>query len=164
MTFLRLLTIETRKTPRHPALWLDLAAWYFKTFTYHAYGLDHVNWIAVLSATLYMTLVTLPYAAFTLLITVITRSSSAGIAIGLGYTQFIELLVTGVIYGAGWSEWMMRNLYLSATFLLNSIGNKVVEVPSALLQPVPAFITAAVYTLIFLSLAIWLYRRQDLGG
>lgn len=141
-----------------------LTGWYFKTFTYSAYSLANVNWLAVLSATLYMTLVTLPYAALMLLLTVVTRSAFASIAIGLGYTQFIELLLTSFFYGAAWSKWMMRNIYLSATFLLNSIGNKAVDVPSALLQPLPAFATAAVYTLTFLSLAIWLYRRQDIGG
>lgn len=141
-----------------------LTGWYFKTFTYDVYSIANVNWLAVFSATLYMTLVTLPYAALMLLITVVTRSAFASIAIGLGYTQFIEFLTTGIFYGAGWSKWMMRNLYFSATFLLNSIGNKTVDIPSHLLQPVPAFVTAAIYTLIFLSLAIWLYRRQDVGG
>jgi hypothetical protein len=141
-----------------------LTGWYFKTFTYSAYSLANVNWTAVLSATLYMTLVTLPYAALMLLVTVVTRSAFASIAIGLGYTQFIEFLTTGIFYGAGWSKWMMRNLYYSATYSLNAIGNKTVDIPSHLLQPVPAFVTAAVYTLTFLSLAIWLYRRQDIGG
>jgi hypothetical protein len=138
--------------------------WYYKTFTYQAYTVVNVNWIAAATATFYMTLVTLPYIAMMLLITVATRSTFAAIAIGLGYTQFIEMLVTGIFYGAGWSRWMIRNLYLSATYLLNSIGNKTVDIPSALLAPVPAFITAAMYTLTFLSLAIWLYRRQDIGG
>ena len=141
-----------------------LTGWYFKSFTYGAYSLANVNWIAVVSATLYMTLVTLPYAALMLLLTVVTRSTWASIAIGLGYTQFIELLVTGVFHGAGWAKWMMRNLYFSATFLLNAIGNKSVEVPAALLQPWPAFVIAAFYTLIFLSLALWLYRRQDMSA
>ncbi len=141
-----------------------LTGWYFKTFTYDTYSLANVNWLATFYATLYMTLVTLPYAALMLLITVVTRSAFAGIAIGLGYSQFIELLLTSLFYGAGWSKWFMRNLYFSATYLLNSIGNKTVDMPSALLQPVPAFVTAVMYTLIFLWLAIWLYRRQDVGG
>ena len=138
--------------------------WYFKTFTYQAYTMINVNWLAVLAAVFYMTLVTLPYITFMLLVTVITRSAFAGIAIGLGYTQFIEILLTGVFSGASWTKWMMRNLYFSATYLLNSIGNNTVDIPSHLLHPVPAFVTAAVYTLIFLSLAAWLYRRQDIGG
>lgn len=141
-----------------------LTGWYFKTFTYSAYSLANVNWMAVLSATLYMTLVTLPYAALMLLITVVTRSAFASIAIGLGYTQFIEFLMTAFFYNTSWSRWLMRNLYYSGTYVLNTIGNKTVDIPSHLLQPVPAFVTAAIYTLIFLSLAIWLYRRQDIGG
>jgi hypothetical protein len=138
--------------------------WYFKTFIFHAYTLTNVNWLAVVSAAFYMTFVTLPYIALMLLITVATRSAFAGIAIGLGYTQFIEILLTGIFYGADWSKWLMWNIYFSATYLLNSIGNKVVDIPSQRLDPISAFVTAAIYTLIFLSLALWLYRRQDLGG
>jgi ABC-type transport system involved in multi-copper enzyme maturation permease subunit len=59
---------------------------------------------------------------------------------------------------------MIRYLYLSATFLLNSIGDKNVRPPAELLDPTTAFVAAALYTLAFLFLAIWLYRRQDLGG
>lgn len=138
--------------------------WYYKTFTYEAYTLVNVNWIAAITAAFYMTLVTLPYVAFMLLVTVTTRSTFASVAIGLGYTQFIEILLTSFFYRASWSKWMMRNLYFSATYLLNSIGNKTVDIPSALLNPVPSFITAAVYILLFLLLAVWLYRRQDVGG
>jgi hypothetical protein len=141
-----------------------VTGWYYKTFTYDVYTLHNVNWSATLIATLYMTLVTLPYAAFMLLIAVAARSSFASIAIGLGYTQFIEILLTSIFYNAGWAKWMMRNLYLSGTFLLNSIGNKTVDIPSQLLHPIPAFIAAAIYTSIFLSLALWIYRRQDVGG
>ena len=141
-----------------------LTGWYFKTFTYNAYSLANVNWLSTFYATFYMTLVTLPYAALTLLVVVFTRSAFASIAIGLGYTQFIEFLATGIFYNTSWSRWLMRNLYYSATYYLNTIGNKTVDIPAHLLQPVPAFVTAAVYTLIFLSLAIWLYRRQDIGG
>jgi hypothetical protein len=138
--------------------------WYFKVFTYQAYVLGNVNWLAAVSAAFYMTLVIFPYMAFMLLLTAATRSAFAGIAIGLGYTQFIEPLVTSIFYGAGWPKWMMRNLYFSASFLLNSIGNKSVSPPAELLSPQVAFVTAAVYTLAFLSLAVWLYRRQDLSG
>ena len=78
--FLRLLGIETRKTLKHPALWLGLAALLFLL------------------------------GMFMLSIMVVTRSSLEGAGIGLGYTQFLKILLT------------------------------------------------------FLSIALWLYRRQDLGG
>ncbi len=140
------------------------SGWYYKTFTYQTDPIFNVDWMAALAAPLYMTLVTLPYAAFTLLVTVATRSTLAGTALGLGYTQFAEFLLAGLFYGADWSKWLIRNLHLSATYLLNSIGYRSGATPVALLGPMPALITAALYTLIFLSLALWLYRRQDLGG
>ena len=147
------------------ALWVGGAiGWYFKTYTYQAFSLANVNWLAAGVAPFYMTLVTLPYLALVLLITVATRSTFAGVAIGLGYTQFVELLLGGIFYGAAWAKWMPRNLYFSATYLLNSIGYRTVEIPGHLLQPGLAFAVAAVYTLIFLAAALWLYRRQDVGG
>lgn len=141
-----------------------LLGWYFKTFIYHTFSTVNFNWFAALAAPFYMTLVTLPYLALMLLITVATRSAFAGVAIGLGYTQFIELLLGGIFYGIHWIKWMPRSLYLSATYLLNSIGNKTVELPEYVLAPIPAFIAAALYTLILLALALYLYRRQDVGG
>lgn len=138
--------------------------WYFKTYTYHAFSLANVNWLAAFAAPFYMTLVSLPSLALILLVTVVTRSTFASVAIGLGYTQFIEILMTGLFYNASWSKWLTRNLYFSATYLLNTIGNKTVDIPTRLFAPAPALITAAVYTLIFLAAALWLYRRQDVGG
>ena len=138
--------------------------WYYKTTLYQTFSLENVNWLAALAAPFYMTLVTLPYLAFMLLVTVATRSTFAGVAIGLGYTQFIEILLGALFYSDGWSKWMMRNLYFSATYLLNSIGNKPSPTPEYLLAPEAAFVTASIYTLIFLAAALWLYSRQDVGG
>ncbi len=138
--------------------------WYYKTFMYQAFSVANVNWLATLAAPFYMTLVELPYLTLMLLLTVATRSAFAGIAIGLGYTQFIETLLGGLFYSTGWAKWMLRNLYFSATYLLNSIGNKPLPTPEYLLAPESAFVTTTIYTLIFLAAALWLYRRQDVGG
>jgi hypothetical protein len=59
---------------------------------------------------------------------------------------------------------MFTNLHFSASFLLNGIGNRIPDLPNNILAPAPALVTAALYTLILLALAIWLYRRQDVGG
>ncbi len=137
---------------------------YYKTFVYQVTDTFNLNWLAILAAPFYMTLVNLPYLALTLLITVMARSTFLSIVLGLGYTQFLEFLMAGIFHGKGWTKWLFTNLHFSATFLLNSIGNRVAEIPAHVLDPIPAFGTAAVYTLILIAAAAWLYHRQDLGG
>ena len=141
-----------------------LLGWYFKTFIYHTFSTVNFNWFAALAAPFYMTLSSLPYLALMLLVTVATRSTFAGIVIGLGYTQIVDLLLGSIFFGAGWIKWTPRALYLGSTYLLNSIGNRAVATPEYLLAPAPAFAAAVIYTIIFLIAAVWLYRRQDLGG
>jgi len=138
--------------------------WYIKSQTFQAFSLANVNWLAALAAPFYMTLVTLPYLAFTLLVTVASRSTVAAIVVGLGYTQFVETMLTRLFAGLDWTRWLMYNIYLSATYLLNSIGNQIASVPSYLHRSVTAVVIAAVYTLILLALGISLFNRQDVGG
>lgn len=67
-------------------------------------GPANVNWVAAVVAPFYITLVTLPYLAFALLITIATRSTFAGVVLGLGYTQFMEILLTGLFYSMDWGN------------------------------------------------------------
>lgn len=141
-----------------------LTGWYYKIFVYQVSYTANLNWLAVFQAPFYMTLATLPYAALMLLLVALTRSAFVGIAIGLGYTQFIEILLTVIFQNSDASKWLMRNLFWSATYSLNAIGNKIVYAPADLFAAAPAFAVSAACTLIFLAAAFWLYRRQDLGG
>ncbi|GIK10488.1 MAG: hypothetical protein JETCAE02_03020 [Anaerolineaceae bacterium] len=143
-----------------------ITGWHYKTQVFHFALAEflNVNWEATLAAVGYMTLVLTPYIALTALIAVLTRSAFASVVIGLGYTQFIEIVFTSIAYGENWTRWALRNLGFSATYLLNSIGNRVVEPPPHVFSPTSAFVVAGVYAAIFLSLAVWLYRRQDIGG
>jgi hypothetical protein len=141
-----------------------LVGFYYKTYIYHVPDSLNINWLATIAAPFYMTLVNLPYLALTLLFAIATRSTFFSIALGLGYTQILENLLAGIFHGAGWTKWLFTNLYFSATFLLNSIGNRAVELPTHILSPGLALLTSAAYTFIFLALAIWLYCRQDVGG
>lgn len=138
--------------------------WYFKTFEYHAFSLANVDPLATLAAPFYMTLAAMPYLALILLITILARSTFAGALIGLALTQFIELLLTSFLHGRLWMMWHPHNLATSLTFLLNSIGNRAVEIPEYLAQPGPAMLGLAGYTVAFLAIAAWLYHRQDVGG
>jgi hypothetical protein len=137
---------------------------YYKTYIYHVPNLVNLNWMATLAAPFYMTLVHLPYLALTLLLAVVLRSTFMSIVVGLGYTQLLEFLFAGIFHGAGWTKWLFTNLHFSASFLLNSIGNRVTKLPGSILAPGSALVTSAAYTLILCLLAIWLYRRQDVGG
>lgn len=137
---------------------------YYKTYVYHVPNVLNVDWTATLSAPFYMTLAMLPYIALTLALTAGLRSTFVSVMLGLGYTQFLEFIFAGLFHGAFWTKWLFTNLHFSASFLLNGIGNRVPELPSNILAPMPALVAAAFYTLILLALAVWLYRRQDVGG
>ena len=137
---------------------------YYKTYVYDVVNSFNINWLATLAAPFYMTLVNLPYLALTLLLAVVVRSTFFSVVLGLGYTQFIEFLLAGFFYGSSWTKWLFTSIHFSASFLLNSIGDRTVDIPSHLIAPIPALAIAAVYTLTILLLATLLYRRQDLGG
>ena len=137
---------------------------YYKTNVYQSPNLLNLNWVATIAAPFYMTLVNLPYIALTLLFAVALRSTLASILLGLGYTQLLEFLLAGIVHGTGWTKWLFTNLHFSASFLLNSIGNRVADIPPAILAPATALITSIIYSLTLLYIAGWLYRRQDLGG
>lgn len=139
--FLRLLAIETRKLLKRPQMWLEFA------------GL--------------LGIIGLYFAARYAMMANSVRNGlelDLQVGIGLGYTQIIEFFFVGIFYGQSWTKWLMTNLHFSATFLLNSIGNRTANIPAHILAPAPALITAALYTLILLGLSLWLYRRKDVGG
>jgi hypothetical protein len=137
---------------------------YFKSFVYHVPDVLNVNWMATAAAPLYMTLVILPYIAFTLLLAVLLRSTFISIVIALVYTQILEFLFAGLFHGSAWTRWLFTNVHFSASFLLNGIGNRAAQIPMNILSPGSALVTATAYTSLFLIFAIWLYRRQDLAG
>ncbi len=140
-----------------------LVGLYFKHSLYGVADVLNVNWIAAAAASLYMTLVNLPYLAFALALAVWLRSTFFSAIVGLGYAQVLDFMLSGIFHGAAWTKWLFTNVHFSASFLLNSIGNRTVQPPSHVLSPIPALIAAGVYTLVFLAIAIWLYGRQDLS-
>ncbi len=135
-----------------------------KTYLYGSASLVGVNALEALWAPVYMTIVVLPYAALMLLLALLTRSTFVSAGIGLIYTLFIELILGSAFFDAWWVRWLPRSLWLSATFRLNAIGDRMVAVPSSLHDPLTACVVAAGYTLVLLALAVWVYRRQDVGG
>ena len=119
---------------------------YYKMVVYDVPNSFNINWLATLAAPFYMTLVNLPYLALTLLLAIVLRSSFFSVVVGLGYTQFIEFLLAGFLHAASWTKWLFTNIHFSASFLLNSIGNRTVEIPDHILAPMPALVVSILYT------------------
>jgi len=141
-----------------------IVGFYYKTFVIHTPDVFNVNCLAALAAPFYMTLVSLPYISGMLMLTIRLRSTLFSAILGLGYTQILENLLTGISHGADWTKWLFTNIHFSASFLLNSIGNRRVEIPAYLHTSIPALATAVAYTSLFLTLAVWLYHCQDVRG
>ena len=128
-----------------------------------------LNWGRVALGTLLAAYSLLPYAALTFLLAVLTRSAVASIGVGLAYTTLIEsLAMQGLAFLGG--SWATVAQYLPAglTQSLSAVGNRVaVSAPvadlSGMLSPERAAMAIALYTLIFVGLAIMAFRRQDLS-
>ncbi len=135
-----------------------------KGYLYGAANPTGVNAVEVVLAPLYMTVVALPYAALMLLLALGTRSTFVSAALGFIYTFGVEMGAVALFSDAPWLRWLPGSLYLSATYHLNAIGHKIVRVPASLHEPLTAVLIAAAYTGVLLGAAIWIYRRQDLGG
>lgn len=107
----------------------------------------------------------LPYIALTAFVTVLARSSAAGMAIGLGY-YFAEQLVI-VLFSALFS-WF-RNV---ADFLLvrnitawtGGTGGGGGFATGALPDQTQALVVLALYTLALGAAAFWLFERRDVAG
>ncbi len=114
----------------------------------------------------------LPYAALTLLLAVASRSTVVAVGGGLAYTMLIEGAARQVLSFIG-GIWGNVAQYLPGS-LSNSLTalNRVSPVAgSSLISAVPNEVSAgtavlgiALYTLLFVGLALFAFRRQDLGG
>ena len=113
----------------------------------------------------------LPYAALTFFLAVISRSTVVAIGGGLAYAMLIEGVLVQLLTFVG-GTWAKIGQYLPAG-LSNSLAalNRVsASSGSGLVAQAEgvsmetAVTGIALYTLIFVGLAIFAFRRQDLGG
>ena len=105
----------------------------------------------------------LPYIALTAFVTVVARSSAAGMAIGLGYYFFEQLIIALFSNLFSWFQniadfMLVRNIsaWTGASGGFPGTG--------ALPDATQAIIVLAVYTLILLGVAFWLFERTDVQG
>jgi ABC-type transport system involved in multi-copper enzyme maturation permease subunit len=113
----------------------------------------------------------LPYFGLTFLVAILTRSTAAAIATGLAYALVVENLVVQLLGLAGgmWAE-MARYAPGSLAAALMQTNARLVGidlgsgVEAGLPGPWAAAAGIALYTVAFLGLSLWAFRRQNLTG
>ncbi|MAU01939.1 MAG: hypothetical protein CL608_32785 [Anaerolineaceae bacterium] len=130
-----------------------------------------VDWWQAALSVLRTAYTLLPYAALTFLLAVASRSTVAAVGGGLAFTLLIEGVLMQLLGLVG-GTWAKVGQYLPAG-LSNSLAalNRVsAEAGSSLVTPAggvgaeTAVIGIALYTLLFVGLAVLAFRRQDLTG
>ncbi len=103
------------------------------------------------------------------LFAVIGRSSVPGIVLGIG-EFFLEGMITAFMYFAGgWIAKMPSYLLTVNVSAINTLSEVAPKVPAAYassqMPGLPhAFVTVAVYDLVFIGLAVYLFRKRDVTG
>ena len=142
-------------------------------YTYVQQGslpLNTVDLPLLLRNVVYMLITLLPYAALTFLLAVVSRSTMVTIGVGLGYTLVVEnILVELLTLLSGRVAHVARYM---PTLLAKSLAQAVapstqvqvgMQTPAtiSLLDPTRAALLLIAYTLVFMGLALWWFRRQD---
>ncbi|MCK5923615.1 MAG: ABC transporter permease subunit, partial [Methylococcales bacterium] len=145
-------------------------------FTINANGaLDAsvVNWGELALTYLTVIYTMLPYAAFTLMLAVVTRSVVVAISVTIGYSLLFESLFIQIT--SYFSDTVNAvAIYLPqnmAKAILGAVNTTVLEFNGQAIEPAfellsvnTAVIGIGLYTIVFLAIALWSLRRQDLSG
>jgi ABC-type transport system involved in multi-copper enzyme maturation permease subunit len=106
----------------------------------------------------------LPYLTLTMFVTVLARSSAAGMAIGLGY-YFLEQILIALLTGLfSWFQNVADFLLVRNISALTQGTGGGFGAPGTLPDATHAFIVLSVYTLILAAAAFWLFERRDVQG
>ena len=104
----------------------------------------------------------LPYIALTAFVTVVARSSAAGMAIGLGY-YFAEQLIVALL--SNFFSWFQNVAdYLLVRNISGWTGGAGGFPGTALPDQTHAIFVLAAYTLVLGGIAFWLFERRDVQG
>ena len=144
-------------------------------YTLHTTGelpWHQVAWAGLLGGVLKMILTLLPYAAFTLAVAVLSRSTMIATAVGLGYSLVLENLVVEVLLlvsprAASLARYLPR--LLAKSLAQTVTGSTEVHVGLAtsagrLLSPEVAAVFLVLYAGLGFLVAGWAFRRQDIPG
>ncbi len=116
------------------------------------------------------TLTLLPYAAFTLLLAVISRSTTVAIGVSMAYSLLVENLVVEMLalvstQAARLSRFLPTMLAKSVMHMVSPVGNVQVGLESQvgipLLSPNIAAALLLLYAFVLWGLTLWFFLRQD---
>ena len=105
----------------------------------------------------------LPYLTFTALVTILARSSAAGMAIGLGYYFAEQIAVALLSTLFSWFQ-NVADLLLVRNISAWLGGGGFGPGASALPDQTHALVVLSAYTLAMGALAFWLFERRDVQG
>ena len=147
----------------------SLTAWFTQKVT-GSLSLAGLNVAELALSILRTTLTILPYFGLTFLVAILTRSTAAAIAAGLANALVVENVVVQLLGLAGgiWAE-MARYApgNLAAALMQTNarlVGIDLGSVDAGLPGPWTAAAGIALYTVAYLVLALWAFRRQNLTG
>jgi ABC-2 type transport system permease protein len=113
--------------------------------------------------------VLIPYVLLGFLFAVIGRSSIPGITLGIG-EFFLESMITAFMrLAGGWIAKIPNYLLTVNVNIINTLSDVQPKVPvvgdSSQMPGLPhAFVTVAIYNLVFIGLAFYLFRKRDVTG
>ncbi|MEM7114599.1 MAG: hypothetical protein AAF614_19335 [Chloroflexota bacterium] len=126
-----------------------------------------INWGSLLLNLLLSAYAILPYAALTLLIATLTRSTGATLGITIALQQLGESLIqTGAsLLGGNWANlipYLPGNLIAAVGAFQQ--GTETADLGANMLSIQMAVWVIALYILVFVGAALFQFQRQDLGG
>jgi ABC-2 type transport system permease protein len=152
------------------AVGAPLTAWFTHQHT-GALSLGGVSLWGLVVSTLRTTYTLLPYVALTLMVAVMTRSTTAAIGVGLAWALLVEQIVRELLGIAG-GVWANVPHYLPGGLaeVLIRLNRQTFGLEMGLyggagelgMEPWAATLGIALYTAVFLGVAYWVFRRQDL--
>ena len=114
--------------------------------------------------------VLLPYVLLGFLFSVVGRSAMPGIALGIGVFFLESIITTFMVLAGGWvakiPDYLLYFNFRSITSMANlpgqlgagaAFGNNMLQLPT----PTHAFITMGIYSVAFLIVAFYLFRKRD---
>jgi ABC-type transport system involved in multi-copper enzyme maturation permease subunit len=147
-----------------------LTAWFTRQLT-GSLSLADLNWAEMGLSILRTAYTILPYVGLTFLVAIVTRSTAAAIAAGLAYALVLENILVQLLGLAGgiWAD-IARYAPGSLAAALMQTNLRLVEIDlgtgvnAGLPGPWAAAAGLTLYTVAFLGLSLWAFRRQNLTG